>query len=169
LELTLERYFANRYYFLFSSSLYDSKYKTRENVWRNTKYNGNYSFNFLIGKEFSIGKEMDKYVLGVNTKLYYNGGRRYIPVKYDESLKKDETVYDFSKAWNDRLDKIFQMNLCISFRINGHKAGHEFILDINNLTCSQGRTWEYYDEYNNKIDYDRQWNFLPNIMYRIHF
>jgi len=169
LELTLERYFANRYYFLFTSSLFNSKYKTLENVWRNTKYNGNYSINFLIGKEFSLGKVKGKKVLGVNGKIYYNGGLRYVPVKLEESRAEGETVYDQTRAWDKRLDDIFQVNLCINYRINRPKAGHEFSLDVVNLTNARGKTWEYYNEYTSQIDYDRQLNILPNIIYRIHF
>jgi hypothetical protein len=169
LELTLERYFTNRYYFLFTGSLYNSKYITRENIWRNTKYNGNYSINFLAGKEFNLGSLQGKKVLGINTKVYYNGGLRYVPVQLEESRKDGESVYNASKAWDNRLDNIFQMNLCITYRINRPKAGHEFILDIYNITNANGRTWEYYNEYTDRIDYDRQLNIMPNIMYRIHF
>jgi hypothetical protein len=169
LELILERYFANQYYFLVTSSLYNSKYKTRENIWRNTKYNGNYSINFLAGKEFNVGKVSGKKVLGINGKLFFNGGLRYIPVKLEESHQEDKSVYDVSKAWDKRLDDIFQMNLCITYRINRPKAGHEFVLDINNLTNARGKTWEYYNEYTDVIEYDRQFNIMPNIMYRIHF
>jgi hypothetical protein len=169
IELTLERYFADQYYFLLTASLYNSKYKTRENSWRNTRYNGNYSINFLAGKEFNVGKVPGKKILGLNGKIYYNGGLRYIPVKLEESRLEDESVYDDSKAWENRLDEIFQINLCITFRINRPKAGHEFILDIFNLTNAQARTWEYYNEYTDRIDYDRQFNIMPNIMYRIHF
>jgi hypothetical protein len=169
LELTLERYFANQYYFLITSSLYNSKYKTLENKWRNTKYNGNYSFNFLAGKEFNIGNQPGKKVLGLNAKVYYNGGLRYVPVDLEKSRTEGETEYYLSKAWDDRIDNIFQMNLCVTYRINRPKAGHEFVIDIYNLTNALGKTEEYYNEYTGKIDYDRQMNILPNIMYRIHF
>jgi hypothetical protein len=169
IELTLERFFANKFYFLFTSSLYDSKYRAKDDLLRNTKYNGNFSLNFLAGREFNIGRGVNKKVLGVNTKVFYNGGRRYIPVKLEESRQKGETVYDYSKAWEDRLDDIFQLNLSISFRINRPKAGHEFMLDISNVTCAQGKTWEYYNEYTGEIDYDRQLFMIPNIMYRVHF
>jgi hypothetical protein len=169
LEFTLERYFANQYYFMFTSSLYNSKYKTLEGIWRNTRFNGNYSFNFLAGKEFNIGKLAGRKVLGVNGKIYYNGGLRYVPVNLSESQKEGETVYNNRLAWNNRIDDIFQLNLCITYRINRPKAGHEFIVDINNLTNAQGKTWEYYNENTGKIDYDRQLNIMPNIMYRIHF
>ncbi len=169
IEFTLERYFANRFYFLLTSSIYDSKYKAKDDLLRNTKYNGNFSFNFLTGREFRIGRNGNKKLLGVNAKVFYNGGRRYIPVMLEESRNKGETVYDYSRAWEERLDDIFQLNLSFSFRINRPRAGHELILDINNVTCAQGKTWEYYNEYTDEIDYYRQLFMIPNIMYRIHF
>lgn len=168
-ELTLERYFANQYYFLVTSSLYNSKYKTLENKWRNTKFNGNYSFNVLAGKEFNIGNQAGKKVLGVNAKVFYNGGLRYVPVDLEKSREEGDSEYYLSKAWNKRLDNIFQMNLCVSYRINRPKAGHEFVIDIYNLTNARGRIGEYYHEHTDKVEYDRQMNILPNIMYRIHF
>ena len=79
LEYTLERFFNKDFYFLVTASLYNSKYKSRDGVLRNTKYNGNYAINFLIGKEFKVGKTKVN-TLGINTKFFYNGGRRYIPV-----------------------------------------------------------------------------------------
>lgn len=168
-ELTLERYFANRYYFLLTSSVYNSKYKSLEDKWRNTKFNGNYSVNFLAGKEFNIGNQAGKKVLGVNAKFFYNGGLRYVPVDLEKSREEMDTEYYLSKAWDKRLDDIFQMNLCITYRINRPKAGHEFIIDVYNLTNARGKIEEYYNEYTDQIDYDRQMNILPNIMYRIHF
>lgn len=54
IELTLERYFADNYYFLFTTSLYDSKYKAMDGVKRNTRFNGNYTGNLLFGKEFEL-------------------------------------------------------------------------------------------------------------------
>ncbi|MFO7657952.1 MAG: TonB-dependent receptor [Bacteroidales bacterium] len=169
IEFTLEKYFTNQYYFLFTTSVYDSKYKALDGVLRNTRYNGNYAFNLLAGKEFNLGNGKSKKVLGVNAKIFYSGGRRYIPVDIEESRKKDETVYDYSKAWDKRLDDIFQLNLSISYRINRPKAGHEILLDIANVTGAQGKTWEFYNELTNKLDYDKQVFMIPNIMYRVHF
>jgi outer membrane receptor protein involved in Fe transport len=168
-EYTLERFFDKNFYFLLTASLYDSKYKALDGKLRNTIYNGNYAFNFLIGKEFRIGNGGKANTLGVNTKFYYSGGRRYRPVNLAESRIKGSTVYDYSHAWENKLDDILQINLAISYRINRPKASHEFILDIANVTNAQGRIWESYDKYKDKIDYNRQLSLLPNIMYRIHF
>jgi hypothetical protein len=171
IDYTLEHYFTKNFYFLVTASLYQSKYKALEGVERNTKYNGNYAFNFLVGKEFKVGrkKTINANTISVNTKLYMNGGRRYVPVDLEKSIAAGETKYDNSRAFDKTLDAIYQVNLAISYRINRPKTSHEFVLDISNVTNAQGRTWEYYNKYSGKIDYDRQLSFLPNFMYRVHF
>jgi hypothetical protein len=168
LEYTLEKYFNKDYYFLLTASLYDSKYKAKDGITRNTKYNGNYAVNFLIGKEFKVGKSKVN-TLGVNTKIFYTGGRRYIPVLLEASRAKGETVYDYTQAWKKKLDDILQVNFSLSYRINRPKTSHEISLDILNVADSQGRTSEYYNKYTHQIDHDHQLSLLPNIMYRIHF
>ena len=40
-EFTLQKYFTNSYYFMITSSLFDSKYRTAAGEWRNTRYNIN--------------------------------------------------------------------------------------------------------------------------------
>lgn len=168
-EFTLERFFHKNYYFLFTGSLYDSKYKSLEDIERNTKYNGNYALNFLIGKEFELGKNGKSRTLGLNAKFFLNGGRRYIPIDKQTTLQTQEEEYDYSRAYNDRLDHVFQMNFTASYRINRSKVSHEILFDVQNLTNNQARVAEYYDDANNSIDYDRQLSMIPNLMYRIHF
>jgi hypothetical protein len=166
IEYTLERYFSQNFYFLLTASVYDSKYKAREGKLRNTKYNGNFAVNFLAGKEFKVGKSN---AIGVNIKLFFNGGRRYIPVDLNASKAKDETVYDYSQAWVNKLDDVKQVNFSMNYRVNRPKTSHEFIVDVMNLTNEKARNWEYYNKYTGKLDYHRQLNIIPNIMYRIHF
>ncbi len=169
LELTLERYFYDSYYFMFTGSLFDSKYKAKDGIWRNTRYNGSYATNFLIGKEFTIGKPEKGNKLNVNTKLLFNGGNRYIPLDLPESHEQGKSVYNTSEAFNNRLDNVFQMNLTISYSINRPKVRHEISLDIYNVLNSQSRIHEYYDEYKGEVAYYNQLNMIPNIMYKIHF
>ena len=60
-EISLERFFDKNFYFLINGSLFDSKYKTLEGVWRNTRYNNNYIVNILFGKEFrNLGKKQNQ-------------------------------------------------------------------------------------------------------------
>ena len=51
-EISIERFFDKNFYFLLNTSLFDSKYKSLDGVWRNTRYNNKYIVNILLGKEF---------------------------------------------------------------------------------------------------------------------
>ncbi|HOZ30539.1 MAG TPA: carboxypeptidase-like regulatory domain-containing protein, partial [Bacteroidales bacterium] len=65
-ELTIEKFFSNNFYFLVTGSIFDSKYKTLEDIWRNTTFNNNYVLNVLGGYEFEIG---NKTLLSLDAKL----------------------------------------------------------------------------------------------------
>ncbi len=174
-ELSLERFFDKNFYFLVNSSLFNSKYKTMEDVWRNTRYNNNYIVNILFGKEFkNLGKKQNQ-TLALNTKVFFEGGERYIPLIRDAQGNvavdpENGRYFDYSKAYNDKLDNIFLMNLSVSYKFNRPKATHEIFLDLMNLTNSKGRMAEYYDASKpGKVGYINQFGFFPNLMYRIYF
>jgi hypothetical protein len=174
-EITIERFFDNDYYFLLNGSLSDSKYKSLEGVWRNTRYNNNYIVNILCGKEFrNLGKKHNQ-TLALNAKIFSEGGQRYIPLLRDThgnvAVDADNGNYfDFSKAYNDKLDNIFLMNLSASYKFNKPKATHEIFLDFMNITNSHARMAEYYDVSKpGNVGYVTQFGFFPNIMYRVYF
>jgi hypothetical protein len=174
-EFTMERFFDNNYYFLFNATLYDSRYKALEGVWRNTQYNNRYLVNFLCGKEFkNFGHRQNK-TLAVNAKVFIGGGKKYIPLLRDNqgNLSVDPAnnkYWDYKKAYNDKLDNIYYVNLSASYKINKPNSTHEIFLDFMNVTNNQARLSEYYDESEpGKIGYIKQMFFFPNIMYRIYF
>jgi len=174
-EISLERFFDNNFYFLLNGSLFDSKYKTLEGVWRNTRYNNNYIVNILFGKEFkNLGKKQNQ-TLALNTKIFFEGGERYIPLIRDAQGNvavepENDRYFDYSKAYNGKLDNIFLLNLSASYKFNRPRATHEIFLDLMNLTNSQGRMAEYYDVSKpGKVGYTTQFGFFPNLMYRIYF
>jgi hypothetical protein len=174
-EITLERFFNNHYYFLINSTLFDSKYKSLEGIERNTKFNSNYLVNLLCGKEFDkLGKKGNR-TLTINAKLFCSGGQRYIPLLRDANgnLAVDPAnnqFWDYSKAYNDKLDFLYHLDLSVSYKINGRKATHELFLDLPNVTNHQGKMTEYYDARKpGKIGYITQMAFLPNLMYRVYF
>ncbi len=51
-ELTVERFFHESYYFLVTTSLFDSRYKGSDGISRNTAFNTRYVLNALAGKEW---------------------------------------------------------------------------------------------------------------------
>ena len=175
LELSLERFFDKNFYFLVNGSLFDSKYKTLEGVWRNTRYNSNYIVNILFGKEFkNLGKKQNQ-TLALNTKVLFEGGERYIPLIRDAQGNvavepENDRYFDYSKAYNNKLNNIFLLNLSVSYKFNRPRATHEIFLDMMNLTNSKGRVAEYYDVNKpGKVGYITQFGCFPNLMYRIYF
>ena len=174
-EATIERFFNDHYYFLINGSLFDSKYKTLEDIWRNTKFNSNYLVNILCGKEFDkLGKKQNK-TLNMNLKVFFSGGQRYIPLLRDENANLavepgNNQFWDYGKAYVGTLDNFFYLSLSLAYKINKPKATHEIFLDLSNLTNNQGRLSEYYDaNLPDKIGYNMQGSFLPNLMYRVYF
>ncbi len=174
-ELTLERFFANNYYYMINASLYESKYKSLEGVERNTMFNGNYLVNVLVGKEFvKLGKKQNQ-TLGLNAKVFYGGGQKVIPLLRDAqgAVNVDpatNTYWDYKKAYNDKIEDTYQIILSVSYKFNRQKTSHELFLNLDNVTNNKGKISEYYDESKpNKIGYVTQFGLFPNLMYRIYF
>ena len=170
LELTLERYFADTYYFMLTGSLYNSKYRAMDNTVRDTRFNGNYVSNFLFGKEFIFSKKRgSSKILSINGKLSLIGARRFSPIDLEESRQYGYTRVEESQAFSLRGDDIFIANLGIAYRINKRKISQEIKLDIQNLTNSNGVVDQYYNSATDAIEYVYQLGFLPNIMYTFEF
>ena len=105
-EFTLEHFLNKGFYYLFTASVFDSKYKGSDNVEHNTAFNGNYVANALIGKEFVLGsKNKDqkaRNIISIDLKTTLAGGQRYTPstVKLDAASGKYYQQYDESKAYS---------------------------------------------------------------------
>lgn len=170
LEVTLERYFADNYYFLVTASVFDSKYKAMDGVERNTLFNGNYVGNILIGKEWNLNSRKQKNkVIGINAKISSLGSRRYTPINLEESMAQDETVHYEDQAFSKRGDNVFIANVAISYRIDNKKISQELKLDMQNATNNAARLGYYYNENKNKIESFEQLPLLPVLMYTIQF
>lgn len=168
LELTLERYFANNYYFLVTASLFDSQYKAGDNIWRNTKFNGNYIANGLFGREFIVGKKKNN-ILGVNTKIAWLGATRILKIDLEESTEQGFMVTDELNAYQQKGEDILSINLAISYRINKPRVSHELKIDIQNLTNNEAVIDYYYNDVNKAVEEVTQLPLLPILSYTLNF
>lgn len=166
LELTLERYYENGYYFLFTTSLFDSKYKGSDGVWRNTAFNGNYIFNLLAGREFNLKKNR---VLGFDFKVMEAGGRRYTPILLAESSVRKEVVYDEAQSFAKRYYDYFRLDAKVSFRRNGKKTTQEWSVDVQNITNRKNIFTQSYNRGNGQLQTEYQLGLFPNVQYKIQF
>jgi hypothetical protein len=170
LELTLERYFSDNYYFMISSSLFESKYRAMDWIWRDTRFNVNYLGNVLFGREFLLSRKENKNkVLSVNARFSIAGGRRYTPIDLEASRAAGYTKREESLAFTEKSDDVFVGNLAVTYRIDSQHTSQEIKLDIQNFTNHAARLEYYYNANTDKIDFYTQLPLLPVLMYTIHF
>lgn len=174
-EFTLEKFFSRNYYFLLNGSIYRSKYTPLDGKERNTPFAGDYLVNVLAGKEFpGLGKRKNQ-SFALNTRMFFGGGRKIIPLLRDAggNLAVDvakNQVWDYSRAFESSLDDPYQIQVSMSYKWNKRRATHELFLNLDNVTNNKGRIMEFYDETEpGKVGHMTQFGFFPNLMYRVYF
>jgi hypothetical protein len=168
LEITLERFFNKGFYYLFTGSFYESKYRGSDLIWRNTAFNGNFVVNALVGKEWKVSKAKNN-VFGLNLKVVYSGGRRFIPVDELASQQKGDVVYKELEAYTNRLPAFFRTDFKISYRQNAKKYTQEFALEIQNIFNTQNVLNQIWNPATGSLQTNYQIGFFPVPFYRIYF
>jgi len=165
-ELTLEKFLSKGYYLLFTTSLFDSKYAGGDGLVRNTAFNGNYVFNLLAGYERKIGENS---YLTADIKGVLAGGRRYVPIDVDASMEEGIEQRDWSRAYEDRYDDYFRIDLRFGLKLNGKRISQEWAIDLQNVTNYQSLFMEGIDVNTGEIYEVYQQGFYPMFLYRILF
>ncbi len=166
LELTLQRYFKDNYYFLVTHSLFDSKYKAADGKWRNTRFNVNYITNFVGGKEFDWGENK---LVGLNAKVIWSGGKRFIPLDLEASISEGEGVFVDEEMFAEKAEDYFRVDLGVSIHFFRNKSEQVLSLDIQNAT-NRLNTWaRIYDSKAQEIINYPMAGLIPVLTYRIEF
>lgn len=167
-DLTLEQYLHNGFYFMLTASLFDSRYKGGDGIWRNTRYNRNFLFNFLLGREWQLGKSKQN-TFGANLRLSYQGGDRYSPVNTAASLARRDVVLDETLAFSQQLPASFSAHVTFSYQINKKNTTQEIALKIINVTGLKEFYGFRYNLLTNAVDEHREAIFIPNLSYKVSF
>lgn len=168
LELTLERFLNKGYYFLITSSVFDSRYKNKDGKEFNTTFNSRFMSNFVAGKEWHKGKN-GKNIFGLNGKVIYTGGRKYTPILLAESRARQEQVNDETKVNTLTADAYFRIDFSSSYRINRGKVSHTFFLDAQNLLNRVNSLGYYYDLDTKNLKKSNLGGIIPVLNYRLEF
>lgn len=164
IELTLEKFFSDNYYFLLTTSLFESEYQGSDKVWRNTFFNTSYVVNALFGMEFKLGKNN---VLAIDLKTTFAGGRRYTPIDLVASEAAGETVYITDKTYEEQFDPYIKPDIKISFRNNNAKYSQIWSFTMENVIDRKNIFRQYYDGTSLQTEY--QLGLFPVFQYRIEF
>jgi hypothetical protein len=167
IELTVQKYFDNSFFFMTTTSLYNSQYIGSDGIQRSTDFNGNYIFNLLAGKEYKVGKQ-DKNTLAIGLKVTYAGGKRYGSVNQVMTDSLKEIVF-LDAGYNEkRFKDYFRLDAKINYTVNAKKITHEFGLDLVNLLGIQNILGLTYTPDTPTLTSERyQLGFLPVFYYKI--
>jgi hypothetical protein len=159
-ELTLERNFNKGFYYLFTTSLFDSRYEGSDGIERNTAFNTHYVVNALAGKEWKVGKTKNN-VLVLNIKVSTVGGRYFSPLDENASSLEGEAVYDETKAYSLRQTPYFRTDIKLAYRKEMKKSTLETGVDLQNVTNNQNIFQQQYNRRTNQIVNEYQQGFFP--------
>jgi hypothetical protein len=165
-ELTLERFFSKNFYYLSTLSLFESKYKGSDGIERNTAFNGNYVFNFLVGKEIPLKNNS---AINLDFKVTYAGGKRYTPVDLVASRASHVTKYDETMAFSKQFDPFLKADIKLGYRLNGKKISQEWIFYVENFTNHKNVLTQLYSRSTNQVKNVNQLGVFPMMQYRLRF
>jgi len=167
IDATVEKQFFNKNYLLVGASYYKSTYKGYDRVERSTRFDGNYTFSAIHGKEWT--KQTKQRTIGLNTRLLYLGGMRQSEVLEEGSKLVGETMYDMGNPYSRKLSDYFRIDLRLSFRKNKPGYTRTFAIDIQNLTNQQNEAYQYYDRVQAKTVMKYHLGIIPVLVYRVDF
>lgn len=165
-EFSLEKSLSRGYYFMVTSSLFDSKFEALSKQEFNTAFNTRYVGNLLFGKEWMTRKHN---LFGLNGKLIYAGGRRYTPVLVEESMRLDEEVIDQGRINTLKAEPYVRVDFSASYRINGKRVSHMILMDIQNLLNKENTVGMHYNPSKRVIEASTWGGIIPTVNYRIEF
>ena len=166
LEFTLERFFANDFYYLLTASLFDSKYQNRNLIWRNTQFNNLFAANLLVGKDFQLNKQK---TLSINFRYMLRGGNRYTPINLPESIKRNTTILQSAKINEAQYPNFNRLDFSLAYKIN--RKGHTWSIraDIQNSLNTNNVIEERYDSAIKALAYRYALPMVPILSTRLDF
>ena len=167
-DLTVEKFFSNDYYFLATGSLFKSQYTPINGKEYSTRFDGRYNLTLLSGKEFKVGKNK-KNIIGLNGKLILAGGNRQYPIDLQRSIQNGEHEVFEDQPFAAKTGGYGRFDLGISYKINKPNMTHTIMLDIQNVTNRLNTYMEFYDDDTQRIEKYTQTGLFPIFNYRVEF
>ena len=169
LEINFEKKERNGLYYQTNATLFDSKYKDRKEDWLNTRYNGRFIINGIIGKSWTKNKSSKENIYGINASLNYAGGQRQRLIDESRSENTGRTIFIDSSGYDLKAADYFRIDLSLYVKTNINKFSGRLSLDIQNVLNRRNEGFAYYDPFLQRIERQQQLGILPVLNYRISF
>ena len=168
IDVSVEKYITNGFYYLVSASLFDSKFSTDTYQWFNTRYNKGFVFNAIAGKEYSVGKRKQN-LFSINLRLSLQGGERYSPIDYLASDVAQDIIYDESVPFSEKTKNSIVSHVTLNYQINKNGLMHGLSLKVLNANNFKEFLGHRYNFLTNEVEEHREALLIPNLSYKISF
>lgn len=168
IDLVVEKFFTNKMYFLFTGSVFESKYTPIDGLERNTKFGTRWSSSYTLGREFEFGNAK---TLQVGARLLYNGGFRYSPHDPVASAAAGTYVQLAGQEWSEQVPAYMRIDARIAYRYNAKRFAGSISLDIQNLTSRKNINAVGYNALTNELE-ERNYpggDFIPVLAFQFDF
>lgn len=168
IDFTLEKFFSSQFYFLTTASIYRSRYKASDDVWRHTEFDGQFNFNLLSGKEFTVGKARTAKII-TGFKFNIAGGKWYTPIDSARSAQKRQYEGIDSLTNTKQFPFYHRLDLRLGFRKNLKRYTHHFYIDLINAYNKQNVLGLTYIPKTGEVVEEKNLGFLPLFNWLIEF
>ena len=132
IELTAEKQFSNKFYFLLNSAFYRSTYKTLKIGTFNTANDSRFNASATMGREFTFKKGG---ALQIGGRLLYWGGFRLTPPDLAKSIAARKYVADENHPYSLQAPNFARLDVRFMYRFNfSQKVAGQLSLDVQNVT-----------------------------------
>jgi hypothetical protein len=168
IDVTFEQFMKNNFYYLVTASVFDSKYKAGDEVWRNSRYNKQFVANALAGKEFVVGKSGNS-LLGINGRVIISGGDYTTPLMQDASDAAQKAIFDDNRLFEEKNDLSVFANIALTFRTNRRGYSSVWSLQMNNVLGTKQNREYVYNYKNQQMEMLQDQFVIPGISWKIEF
>ena len=168
LEITAERKMDKGFYMVMTSSLFQSKYKGIDGIERNTRFNANYLFNVIAGKEWKVGRKKQN-LISINSKFILTGNNRFTPLDLVRAEMEGEGFLDPTRILDGSLTDYWRIDFGIRYIKNRPKTTSVIALNVQNVTSRENEFGRYYNNVLNQVESSTQLALFPNLSYRLEF
>ncbi len=167
-DITWEKYIENGFYGLVTTSIFDSKYKTKLLSWTDTRFNTGFVANVLMGKEFQFGTKKNRF-FSINYRMNYQAGAPYTPVDESNSLMTGEILYQESSPYSRRFDHAMVHHFTVNYSVAREKVTHALSLKVINAGgYKEFESFRIHLRDQTIVPY-REALVIPNLSYKITF
>ena len=170
-DVTLERYLSNGFYYQLTASVFESKYSTPDGVERNTRFNKNYVGNALIGKEWHVGTDKNN-IISANFRINYLGGNRLEAIDAAKSIANQDIIYGETGnelSYSNKLPDMPIVSVTLSYRKNKPTYSSVWSLQLLNVLQTQDFETDIFNTKAQTIEQKFTQILVPNLSYKIEF